>query len=230
MTEHRRFLMDHGVPAAQIHRINLSSVAMPDDAVKVIESKMKTFPQDKEFIFIGHSKGALESLYYLKMNYRKIKLKNALLIQGPLDGASITKLPDEDGFLGFLNNFVKKFVSTAFVKAYDKSYSSTHVREQLSGLEKEKNLLEKIIFIESAAPYDRLKWRFKPLGGQYREYFGGSGDGVLMDTDHIPFSLRESEKICRIKLEIDHSDLVKAAPWNSLRVDRIKKFMERVFY
>ena len=230
MTEHRSFLMRRGVPANQIHRFNLSSFMKPDESAKILESKVLALPQDKELIFIAHSKGALETLYFLNKTHQKIRLKSAILIQGPLDGASITKLPGEKGFLGFLNSFVKKVISVSLVKAYEKSYSFTHIRKVLKDLPGYPNLLKKIIFVESSVEYSKLKGRFKPLGSQYKKYFGKAGDGVLMDTDHIPFSLKDSDLICKVTIEVDHSDLVKAAPWNSLRVKKIRTFMQRVLY
>ena len=230
MTEHRRFLMQLGVPKEQIHRVNLESFMMPDEAALVLEKAVAELPKDKAFVFLSHSKGALETLYFLQKKHSTINLKNALLIQGPLDGASITKLPDEKGFLGFLNFMVKRLVSTGFVSAYDKSYSSEHVREKLKGLESQIKLLNKIVFVESGTSYENLKWRFKPLGGQYKEYFGRAGDGILLEKDHIPYSLKDNKTICRKSYDIDHSGLVKAAPWNSLKVEKIKNFLERVFF
>ena len=230
MTEQRRLLMKYGVSKDQIHRINLNSLLKPEETAVVLEKAVEKLPKDKELIFISHSKGALETLYFLKKNHQKIKLKKALLIQGPLDGATITKLPDEKGFLGALNFLVKNLVSLSFVNGYDRSYSSDHVRARLKDIKKEEVLLSKIVFVESSTEYSDLKWKFKPLGGQYQEFFGKAGDGILMDTDHIPFELQQSKTICKLHLKVDHSDLVKAAPWNKEKVLKIRQFMEKVLF
>jgi len=222
-------LIDLGVPATQIHRINLRSYSMPDEAVDSLLSAYDELPKDKRLIFIAHSKGALETLYFLKTHLREDRLlKGAVLVQGPFDGASIVKLPDKKGFLGFLNFAVKKLVSVAFVKEYEKSYSSLHIRKNLSDLYEHPAFLEKLIFIESGTSYKNLKYKFRPLGRQYKKFFGRVGDGVLLDTDHIPYILKQDPKICRLKYDLDHSDLVKAAPWDSSKVSIIRRFMRRV--
>jgi triacylglycerol esterase/lipase EstA (alpha/beta hydrolase family) len=228
MTEHRRFLMYNGVPTSQIHRINLSSFDKPGLAVDTLEEAFKKIPSDKELIFIAHSKGALETLYFLKKHYSQLKLKKAVFIQGPLDGSSMTKLPGEEAFSGVVKFLIAKLESVEYIKDYNRSYGYKRVRSNLSNLYDYPDLIKKSLFIESDTVYKKLKWKFKALGSQYFEYFGSVGDGVLMGSDHIPYVLKNDKALCRWKYDEDHSNLVKAAPWNRAKVKKIRKFMRRL--
>jgi|GEM_PF-3268984 len=228
MTEYRRFLMSSGVPSAQIHRVNLSSFAKPYMAVDTLEEALSELPNDRAFVFIAHSKGSLETLYFLKKHYKNINFKKAIFIQGPFDGSSMTKLPGEEAFSGVVKFLIGKLESVEEIKDYNLSYSSKRVRKNLSDLYEHPNLLKKILFIESETTYKKLKWKFRALGAQYLEHFGSVGDGVLMGTDHIPFILKNDESICRWKYDEDHSNLVKAAPWNRSKIKKIRKFLKRL--
>ena len=228
MTEHRRFLMSKGVPSSQVHRINLSSFAKPDLAVDTLEDAFQEIPRDKAFIFIAHSKGALETLYFLKKHYEQLNIKKIVFIQGPMDGSSMTKLPGEEAFSGVAKFIIEKLELIPYIKDYNRSYGYKRVRHNLSNLYEYPELIKKSLFIESDTNYTKLKWKFKALGSQYVEFFGGAGDGVLMRSDHVPYVLKDDKSLCRWKYNEDHSSLVKAPPWSRSKVKKIRQFMSRV--
>ena len=229
-TEHRRYLILKGVPSEQIHRINIGSSIDPKDAALIIKKTVRSLPQDREFVFFAHSKGALETLYFLKSDYRNISLKKAILIQGALDGSSLAKLESQPDFpitLKNLSYFVRK---TRLMSMLQSAFSSSTVRKNLSGLSLDKDLLRKVIFIESKAKYEKLAFKFTFLGRLYRDFFGSPGDGVLMSSDHIPYEIKDKKDICRAYYEVDHSELVKAAPWQTARILRIRNFLKSVLF
>lgn len=230
MTEYRRYLMSNGVPASQIHRVNLRSISKPDLAVDTIEEAVKDLPKDKGLIFLAHSKGALETLYFLKKQHRNLNFKKTIFIQGSFDGSSMTRLTQKKTFSAFVKFLVKKLEVFDYFKDYNRAYTSKRVRENLSDLYEHPDLLKKSLFIESDTVFEKLNWKFKLLGGQYLEHFGSVGDGVLMGSDHIPYILKDDSSICRWKYDEDHSNLVKAAPWSSLRLKKIRDFLDRVFF
>ncbi len=234
LTEYRRFLLELGVPQSQITRINNSTFSGPLRSAERIAQKVfeiqKNMSVKRDFVFLAHSKGALETLYFLYKNQKKIHLKKAFLIQGALDGAGIYKMVVVDEKEGLLFDFGRMLRQWSAVKDYSDTMGSPEVRKVLTGLSESKNLLDKITFIESDQEYENLALRFKLVGGFYNDFYKTPGDGVLLRSDHIPFELRDVAEICRFHYQADHGDLVKAAPWKKARIKRIKSFLKELLF
>ncbi len=230
MTEYRRYLLDAGVPSRQILRINNSTRKRPEEAAAEMLNRIKGMDKEREFIFFAHSKGALETLYMLLDEGEKVRLKRVFLIQGALDGSALYRLiilKEGSGVLLGMGRLVGKL---PYVKDDSVSFSSSFVREKMLGLSKQENLLEKITFVESDQSYKDLSFKFKLIGGFYNKTYMTSGDGILLKSDHLPFELQGSEEVCRKFYEADHGDLVKAAPWESGRIFKIKKFLDEILF
>lgn len=234
LTEYRRFLLDLGVPPEQITRINNSTLSRPLKSAERIAREVFKIQshavEKKEFVFFAHSKGALEALYFLYKNNKRLRLKKAFLIQGALDGASVYKMVVSDEKEGLLFDLGRSLRQWAAVKSYSDTMGFPIVRKNLKGLSQKKGLLSKITFIESDKDYDKLAFRFKLVGGFYNEFYKTPGDGVLLRSDHIPFELKGNTDICRFYYKVDHGDLVKAAPWEKTRVRRIESFLNELLF
>lgn len=228
MTEHRRYLMSIGVPSGQIFKLNNGSYIKPEENISYFKEMMKKITGDRKIVFIAHSKGALETLYYLLDTVDLERVKKAILIQGSLDGASSYKMVMGDRPLtGFLS-YVRRLSHFKFIREFGGAFDFKYVRNRLKDLSLRKKLLSKITFIESEKDLKDLPARFSVLGGFYQDSFESAGDGVLLKADHVPYELQDNKSVCRKFYAVDHGDLVKAAPWESLRVDRIQNFMKDI--
>ncbi len=226
MTEYRRYLLNSGVPKEQILRVNSTTRETFEKGALKIKDKILALDKKKAVIFFAHSKGALETLYFLIEN--NIKLKKAFLIQGALDGSSLYKTIILGERRGFLFGLARVIGSLPYVRMYLESFNFNHVREKLKGVVKQKNLLNKIVFIQSEEESINLSFKFKFLGNFYKKIYGRPGDGVLLLSDQIPFAVKDESNICRFFYKADHGDLVTAAPWQKQRINKIKLFLNEI--
>lgn len=230
MTEYRRFLMDEGVPSNQILRINNSSLYAPEKNVDKLITEVSSFKNDKPLVFLAHSKGALELLYaLLKDKNIESKLERAFLIQGALDGSSIYRALIHEQRKNTFFGVGRWLAKIPFIKKYAESFGFPFVRSQLQNLPLRSNLLSRLVFVQSDAPLDKLSYKFRYVGGFYKDFYGSPGDGVLLKSDHIPFSLKD-KNICKVFYEADHGDLVKAAPWQKGRVQKVRSFLSNLVF
>lgn len=226
MTEHRRYLMSIGVPNDQIYRLNNRSYIRPDDNVNAFNELMDEIDNEKKVVFIAHSKGALETLYYLLNLVDLSRIERAFLIQGALDGSSSYKMVMDGKSSLWPFKYIRYLQYFTLVKRFSESFDALKVREKLKGLSFKKDILDRVTFIESEKKLEDLPARFLLLGSFYQQVFKSAGDGVLLKTDHVPYELQKNTKLCRKFYEIDHGTFVKAAPWESLRTLKIRNFME----
>ncbi len=228
MTEYRRYLLDFGVPESQILRINSVTGKTFEKMALEIKDKILALDKKKAFVFFAHSKGALETLYFLMKN--DIKLRKAFLIQGALDGSSLYKLFILGEEKGFLFSLGRAMGSLSYIKTYLESFNFNHVRKKLKRVVEERSLLNKIVFIGSEDEYINLSFKFKFSASLYESIYGKSGDGVLLSSDQIPFAVKDDNNICRFFYKADHGDLVIAAPWQKKRINRIKLFLNEILF
>ncbi len=230
MTEYRRYLLEAGVSDDQILRVNNGTRQRPEEASLGMLNKLMKMDQGKEFVFLSHSKGALETLYMLLDQNQRIKLKRLYLIQGALDGSSLYRLIVLGEGRGVLLGAGRLLGKIPYIREYSKSFSSDFVRQKMKGVSTRRDLLSKTVFIESDKSYKDLSFKFKLVGGFYNKTYQTSGDGILLKSDHLPFELQGDEGVCRKFYEADHGDLVKAAPWEKGRILRIKEFLDEILF
>ena len=231
MTEYKYFLIDSGVPLAQIHKFNSSSIKSPlDESKRLIEFTNKIYKkQKKPLVVLAHSKGALESFYMLNSIDDSL-LKHVYLMQGPLNGVSSYKVfygeprKKEPLYL----KAVKKLMKWAFVSNRFKNFSQEQVHENTKEFIKKKDLLSKITFVVSETSFEKLPLRFKFLGFLYKSQFQSLGDGVILKSEQLPKDL-DLKQACVIEMTASHEYLVKAAPWNRKDVLRLKTFLKFLF-
>lgn len=229
MNEYVDYLISLKVPKKQIIRVNASSLLDPFIASKSLEETINEINNNKKIVFISHSKGALETLYYLNNEKDNVaaKVEKAFLIQGALDGSSLYKAFYDVKEIGFIKRAIKWMVGDKFPKPFNYRF----VRKNLLGIKNKKELLKKITFITSEVTYDKLPFKYKMVGDIYQSNFKRSGDGVLMRSDHIPFELSsELDKLCVTNYDVHHAYLVTAAPWDSEHLQDIRDFLKSLFF
>ncbi len=229
MNDFEDYLVSLKVPKNQIKRIDASSLLDPMKASKVIADNINKISNGKKVVFISHSKGALETLYYLhnEEDGHASKVERAFLIQGALDGSSLYRTFYDDKKIGFIRRAIRWMVSDTFSRPF--SYKG--VRRNLAGLKNKKTLLNKITFITSEVTYENLPFKYKMVGGLYQSSFKKSGDGVLMRSDHIPFELADvHSSLCIQNYDVHHAYLVTSVPWNSEHRQDIRDFLKSLLF
>lgn len=230
MTEYRRRLLSLGVPADQITRLNNATLSLPEESAVGMMREISKINTKHRLVFLAHSKGALETLYLLLNNKKKVNLERAFLIQGALDGSSLYRVLVAEQRKGSFFSLVQVLRSWPYIKNFSDSLGFDMVRKKLAGISKELDLLKKITFIETDKSYEGLSFKFKTVGGIYRDSYNTPGDGVLLRSDHLPFELKEIKNLCRHYYKADHGDLVKAAPWEKERTQRIEGFLNEILF
>lgn len=229
MTEYRNYLLDNGVPRNQIKRFNSSTFVYPHDESVRLGEAINDFSKDKPIVFLGHSKGALETLYMLK-DFDLSRVHHAYFIQGPFDGVSSHEIfyspihADE----AYAMKVVKKLAKWAFVSDRYYNFSKQEVRERVRASLQKPGILEKLTFIISETDYDKLPTKLKLIGGLYKDHYDELGDGVLLKENQLPKDL-DVNRTCVLDIPGSHDLFVKAAPWESERVERIHSFIEFLF-
>lgn len=229
MNDFEDYLVSLKVPKKQIIRVNASSLLDPFMASASLGATINQIANNKKIVFISHSKGALETLYYLnnQKDGHAARVEKAFLIQGALDGSSLYRAFFDVKEIGFFKRAIKWMVGEVFPKPFD----FRSVRKNLLGIKNKTKLLKKISFITSEVTYERLPFKYKMVGGIYQSNFKGSGDGVLMRSDHIPFELSdELEKHCVTNYDVHHAYLVTATPWSSEHRQDIKDFLKSLLF
>jgi hypothetical protein len=229
MNDFEDYLISLKVPKKQIIRVDASSLTDPMKASSSIANVVNKISNGKKVVFISHSKGALETLYYLnneKDGYAS-KVEKAFLIQGSLDGSSLYRAFYDVKNLGYFRRAIKWIVSESFALPYD----FRKVRKNLVGLKLKKKLLAKISFITSEVTYENLPLKYKMVGSLYQNSFNKAGDGILMRSDHVPFELKgEHEKHCIQNYDVHHAYLVCTAPWNRSHRQDIRDFLKSLLF
>lgn len=221
MQAYKDYLVEHGVPSKNIFNHDTRSYVMPSKAVGGIEKKVKEIGTTKKLIIFAHSKGALETLYYLHLKGHDV-LQRAFLIHGAVDGASLYQIAHMKGELSYSYALLKKL--TTFTFSHD--FSREAVRRQLQGLEQKKELIRKLHFVATKTTYDHLPLKYKITGMINERLLGSVGDGLLHTQDHIPYALRNSPDLCYTTEQVHHDELVKVYPWEDDKRKRVYKFIE----
>jgi hypothetical protein len=224
MTPHRDYLKAKGVKTENIHIIGSSSNLKPEEAALQMNNIISRL-SDKKIIFISHSKGALETLYYLNNQKDLGHIAKAYLINGPLDGASLYQLAYERDDI-FVMNIARKAIS----KDYALSFSSQYVRKKLGNINSNSHLLKKIVIIQSRTKYSHVPFKYKITANLYRKVYGAVGDGLLLTSDHLPYVLKGHSKLCKVTLDTYHDELLKAFPWDKEKIKNIEYFLDRLLF
>lgn len=230
MTEYRRYLLKAGVSEDQIIRVRLSSFESPEAGVERISKALLRIKNQKKIIFFSHSKGALELLYFLK-DFNLERLEHAFFIQGPFDGASsYDVLYKEDRNVKHqLFSVFRKFKNWSFFSSRYEKFSRSQVSEKVEKVIQKKGLAESVSFIATETSLDQLPFKMRVTGMIYKEFYDEVGDGVLLKSNQIPKNLNP-EKGCVIEKTASHDTFVKAAPWQSKRIEKIHGFIEELLF
>lgn len=226
MVPYKAFLMKRGVPENQIFRINVRSWDYPQKGGRLIADKIipLTKGNKKPWVFFAHSKGALETMYFLKEHGEKIPIKKIFLIQGALDGSSFYTLVRDQKYKSKVLNFIRFFLKFSFIKSYTDKFSFEKIRLDFGEEILSTSYWDKVYIVASETNSKNLPLRMQGFGYFFQNYYHSVGDGVLQKSDHIPYFLQD-KGFCGEFLDANHAELVKAPPWAFEKTQKIESFL-----